>query len=41
VPDAVIQVNVRLPDGIHSGSVPVFLNVGGAVSQQGVTLAVQ
>jgi uncharacterized protein (TIGR03437 family) len=37
----VIQVNVQLPDGIHSGAVPVVLRVGGGVSQPGVTLAVQ
>jgi uncharacterized protein (TIGR03437 family) len=37
----VIQVNVQLPDGIHSGAVPVVLLVGGGVSQPGVTLAVQ
>ena len=37
----VIQVNVRLPDGIHSGRVPVVLRVGSGVSQPGVMLAVQ
>ena len=37
----VIQVNVRLPVGIHSGPVPVVLRVGSGVSQPGVTLAVQ
>ena len=37
----VIQVNVQLPDGIHSGAVPVVVRVGGGVSQPGVTLAVQ
>ena len=38
----VIQVNIQLPAGIHSGAaVPVVLRVGGAVSQPGVTLAVQ
>ncbi len=37
----VIQVNVQLPDGVHSGAVPVVLRVGGGVSQPGVTLAVQ
>jgi uncharacterized protein (TIGR03437 family) len=34
-------MNVRLPDGIHSGPVPVVLRVGSGVSQPGVTLAVQ
>jgi uncharacterized protein (TIGR03437 family) len=37
----VIQVNVRLPDGIHSGLVPVVLRIGSGLSQPGVTLAVQ
>jgi len=37
----VIQLNVQLPDGIHSGAVPVVLRVDGGVSQAGVTLAVQ
>jgi uncharacterized protein (TIGR03437 family) len=37
----VIQVNVLLPDGIHSGSVPVVLRVGDNLSQSGVTLSVQ
>jgi uncharacterized protein (TIGR03437 family) len=36
----VIQVNVQLPAGIHSGAVPVVLRVAGAVSQPGVTLSV-
>ena len=36
----VIQVNVRLPDDIHSGLVPVVLHVGSGVSQPGVALAV-
>lgn len=37
----VLQVNVRLPQGISSGVVPVTLQVGGAASQPGVTLSVQ
>ena len=37
----VLQVNVQLPDGIRSGTVPVSLQVGAAASQSGVTLAVQ
>jgi uncharacterized protein (TIGR03437 family) len=37
----VIQLNVRLPDGIHSGRVPVVLRVGSGVSQPGFTLALQ
>jgi uncharacterized protein (TIGR03437 family) len=37
----VIQVNVLLPDGINSGSVPVVLKVGSATSQAGVLVSVQ
>lgn len=37
----VIQVNAQLPDGIHSGVVPVVLRAGSGVSQPGVTVAVQ
>ena len=37
----VMQVNVRLPDGISSGAAPVILLVGAASSQPGVTLNVQ
>ena len=36
-----IQVNVLLPDGINSGSVPVVLRVGSATSQAGVLVSVQ
>ncbi|HXA67082.1 MAG TPA: FG-GAP-like repeat-containing protein [Bryobacteraceae bacterium] len=37
----VIQLNVQLPAGIHSGAVPVVLRVDGGVSQPGVTLSVR
>ncbi len=38
----VIQVNVRVPEGIEPGpTVPVLLKVGDAASQPGVTLAVR
>lgn len=37
----VLQVNVRLPGGIHSGAVPVVLRIGQASSQSGVTVSVQ
>jgi len=37
----VIQVNVQLPDGIHSGVVPVVFQVDGGASQPGVTLSVR
>jgi uncharacterized protein (TIGR03437 family) len=37
----VLQVNVRLPDGIASGAVPVEVRVGSASSQPGVTISVQ
>jgi uncharacterized protein (TIGR03437 family) len=36
-----MQVNVRIPDGVRSGAVPVTLIVGGVPSKQGVTLAVK
>jgi uncharacterized protein (TIGR03437 family) len=36
-----LQVNVRLPDGVRSGNVPVLLYAGEAASQARVTLAVQ
>ena len=39
---AVIQVNVRVPYGIQPGSkVPVLVRIGEAMSQPGVTMAVQ
>ena len=38
----VIQVNVKVPDGIKPGSqVPVVMRIGNATSQAGVTMAVQ
>lgn len=37
----VLQVNARIPGGTRSGAVPVVLQVGSAVSQPGVTIAVQ
>jgi uncharacterized protein (TIGR03437 family) len=36
-----MQMNVQLPDGLGSGSVPVVLQVGNALSQPGVILNVQ
>jgi uncharacterized protein (TIGR03437 family) len=39
---AVIQVNVKVPDGIKPGTkVPVLLRIGGGLSQPGVTMTVQ
>jgi uncharacterized protein (TIGR03437 family) len=39
---AVMQVNVRVPTGIKTGSaVPIVLTVGNASSQPGVTLTVR
>jgi uncharacterized protein (TIGR03437 family) len=39
---AVMQVNVRVPAGIKTGSaIPVVLTIGTGSSQPGVTLAVQ
>jgi uncharacterized protein (TIGR03437 family) len=37
----IAQVNIRIPDGIRSGAVPVVLHVGDGISQPGVTLSVQ
>ncbi len=38
----VLQVNVKIPSGIQTGgAVPVLLQVGNALSQSGVTIAVQ
>jgi len=37
----VMQLNVRIPDGVSSGAVPVQLQIGDQVSQTGVTLDVR
>jgi uncharacterized protein (TIGR03437 family) len=37
----VLQVNVRIPDGVPSGDLPVVLKIGDALSQEDVTVAVQ
>jgi uncharacterized protein (TIGR03437 family) len=39
--EGAMQVNVQIPDGISSGSVPVVLQVGSATSQAGVLVYVQ
>ncbi len=36
-----LQVNLRVPEGIASGLVPIVVSVGGAPSQTGVVLAVR
>ncbi len=36
-----LQVNAVVPDGIASGTVPVFLSIGGNSSQTGITIVVQ
>lgn len=36
-----IQVNVRVPDGIASGAVPIVLQVDSALSQPGVTVNIE
>ena len=40
-PAGVLQVNARVPAGVGSGSPAVVLKIGSAVSQSGVTVAVQ
>ncbi|HZL56377.1 MAG TPA: hypothetical protein VFC21_04820, partial [Bryobacteraceae bacterium] len=37
----VMQVNVRIPEGVPSGNNPVVVMVGSAQSQPGITVAVQ
>jgi uncharacterized protein (TIGR03437 family) len=37
----VIQINVRVPDDAASGAVPIVLQVGSALSQQGVTVNIE
>lgn len=42
LPAGIVQINVMIPPASPSGiDIPVFVVVGGALSQQGVTLAVQ
>jgi uncharacterized protein (TIGR03437 family) len=36
-----LQVNVRIPDGVPSGTVPLVLRIGDNSSQPGITVAVQ
>ena len=36
-----MQVNVRVPEGIASGLMPIVVSVGGTTSQSGVVLAVR
>jgi uncharacterized protein (TIGR03437 family) len=40
-PDGVLQINVQVPAGLSSGRAEVVLNIGGASSQQAVTLEVR
>lgn len=37
----VMQLNVRIPAGVASGDMPVEINIGGAKSQAGITVAVK
>ena len=37
----VLQVNFTLPDNARTGDLPVVVSVGGAPSQQGVTVSVR
>jgi uncharacterized protein (TIGR03437 family) len=39
-PDGVIQINAQVPAGLAPGASQVLVNIGGASSQHGVTLAV-
>jgi uncharacterized protein (TIGR03437 family) len=36
----VMQINVRIPTGVQKGTLPISIQVGGASSQAGVTIAV-
>ena len=37
-----VQINVKLPDDAPTGpSIPVTINIGGNLSQSGVTMAIQ
>jgi trimeric autotransporter adhesin len=36
-----IQINVQIPEGAHSGAVPIVLKIGAFQSQTGATVAVQ
>jgi uncharacterized protein (TIGR03437 family) len=40
-PEGMIQINVQVPAGLQSGAAEVLVKIGDAISQQGVTLAVQ
>jgi uncharacterized protein (TIGR03437 family) len=37
----ILQINVRLPQGVSASELPILLRVGNAASQPGVMLAVQ
>ncbi len=37
----VIQVNLQVPQGVTGNNVPLIINIGGATTQQGVTIAVK
>jgi uncharacterized protein (TIGR03437 family) len=39
--EGVMQVNVQIPQGVSSGSVPIVLNIGGTTSQSNVTLVIR
>ena len=39
--EGVFQINVRIPPGVHTGNVPVIVQVNQSISQTGVTVAVK
>jgi uncharacterized protein (TIGR03437 family) len=40
-PDGSLQINVKIPDSVPSGNVPVVIKIGNATSQAGLTVSVR
>jgi uncharacterized protein (TIGR03437 family) len=40
-PDGSLQINVKIPDSVPSGNVPVIIKIGNATSQGGLTVSVK
>jgi large repetitive protein len=40
-PDGSLQINVKIPDSVPSGNVPVIIRIGNATSQGGLTVSVK